>query len=63
MITVCSRCKRVISETLQHDPEEKISHGICARCLSILERKIRENAKYHIRQATPRESSLRTKEP
>lgn len=45
MITVCSRCKQTISETFEEGPETKVSHGICARCLAVLEGKIRDGAK------------------
>jgi hypothetical protein len=47
MITICSQCRRVIGQTQQSraasrtDPEP-ISHGICSKCLIILEDKIRE---------------------
>ncbi len=43
MITVCSRCKRVISETPPLD--KKVSHGICSQCLEFLEDQIRQNQK------------------
>lgn len=44
MITVCSQCKRIISETLQDkNKEQEVSHGICSQCLAVLEDKIREN--------------------
>ncbi len=48
VITICSHCKRVISQTLHRsgcdngDGEELISHGICTTCLAILENRIRE---------------------
>ena len=45
MITVCSRCKQTISETFEEGSETKVSHGICSRCLAILEEKIRDGAK------------------
>ena len=45
VITVCSRCKHTISETFDKGSEKKVSHGICARCLAILEGEIREGAK------------------
>jgi hypothetical protein len=45
VITVCSRCKQTISETFDKGPEKKVSHGICAGCLAILESEIRESAK------------------
>ncbi len=45
MITVCSRCKRVINQALQPEHDEKVSHGICARCLAILEERIKKNPK------------------
>lgn len=43
VITVCSQCKRIISETLQPKKEDKVSHGICSQCLIILENKIQQN--------------------
>lgn len=63
MITICSHCKRVISETLQKkDKEEKISHGICTQCLSVLEGKIRENQNCMISTPQGKSLSLKMKE-
>ena len=45
MITVCSRCKKTISETAEQGSEKKVSHGICSRCLAILEGQILEGTK------------------
>ena len=45
VITVCSRCKQTISETVDKGSEKKVSHGICAKCLTILESEIRESGK------------------
>ncbi len=45
VITVCSRCKKTISKTFDEGSEKKVSHGICAECLSILETEIRESTK------------------
>ena len=45
MITVCSECKRIISVVPPHEPEEKVSHGICPKCLPILEKKLKKGQK------------------
>ena len=45
VITVCTECKRIISVAPPHDPEEKVSHGICPKCLPILERKLKKDIK------------------
>ncbi len=43
MLTICSHCKQVISETPPSN--EKVSHGICPRCLEMLESHIKQNKK------------------
>lgn len=54
MITICSQCKRVISQTMGGnsrpvaDREELVSHGICSKCLIVLENKIREKPDYSL---------------
>ena len=63
VITVCSRCKHRISETFDKGSEKKVSHGICARCLAILEGEIRESAKATENGQKPEETSLHAKEP
>ena len=63
VITVCSRCKQRISETFDKGSENKVSHGICARCLAILESEIRESAKVTESGLKPEETSLHAKEP
>ena len=63
MITVCSRCKHRISETFDKGPEKKVSHGICARCLAILERELRESAKATDDGLKSEEASLHAEEP
>jgi hypothetical protein len=45
VITVCSRCKQTIAESFEEGSEKKVSHGICSRCLAILEGEIQESAK------------------
>ena len=45
VITVCSRCKQTISESFDKGSEKKVSHGICTKCLTILESEIREGTK------------------
>ena len=45
VITVCSRCKQTIAESFEKGSDKKVSHGICSRCLAILESEIREGAK------------------
>ena len=43
MIRVCSQCKRVMTAQLDEEQkDDRISHGICAQCLAILEDKLRE---------------------
>lgn len=65
VITICSHCKRVISQTLQGGPrcngdgEEPVSHGICSKCLVILESKIRERPEYAL--VLPPEEDLTVK--
>lgn len=63
MITVCSRCKHRISETFDKGSEKKVSHGICARCLAILESEIREGAKATGDGLNPEATSLHAEEP
>jgi hypothetical protein len=43
VLTICSQCKRVISESPPLDG--KVSHGICQQCLEILERHIKHSKK------------------
>ncbi len=63
VITVCSRCKHRISETFDKGSEKKVSHGICARCLAILEREIRESVKATENGPKPEETPLHAEEP
>ena len=63
VITVCSRCKHRISETFDKGSEKKVSHGICARCLAILESELREGAKAADDGLNPEEAHLRTEDP
>lgn len=63
MITVCSRCKHTISETFDKGSEKKVSHGICDRCLAILESEIRESAKVTESGPKPDETLLHAEEP
>ena len=63
MITVCSRCKHRISETFDKGPEKKVSHGICAHCLAILEGEIRGNAKTTDDGLKSEEAHLRAEDP
>jgi hypothetical protein len=63
VITVCSRCKHRISETFDKGSEKKVSHGICARCLAILEREIRGGVKTTDDGLNPEETSLHAEEP
>jgi len=43
LITICSRCKSILSETLPMD--SRVSHGMCSLCLEFLEKQIRQNQK------------------
>jgi len=63
VITVCSRCKDTISETFDKGSEKKVSHGICARCLAILESEIRESAKATENGPKPEVTPLHTEDP
>ena len=63
VITICSRCKRTISETLEDGSEKKVSHGICTRCLAILESEIREVAKAEDNPTASDSATLHAKEP
>jgi|GEM_PF-3034553 len=63
VITVCSRCKHTISETFDKGSEKKVSHGICSRCLAILESEIRESAKATENGPKPEEAHLRAEDP
>jgi len=63
VITVCSRCKRRISETFEKGSEKKVSHGICTRCLAILEDEIREGAKAVENGLKPEETPLHAEDP
>jgi hypothetical protein len=63
VITVCSRCKNRISETFDKGSEKKVSHGICARCLAILESEIREGAKATENGLKSKETSLHAEDP
>jgi hypothetical protein len=63
VITVCSRCKHRISETFEKGSEKKVSHGICARCLAILENEIREGAKASENGPKPEETPLHAEDP
>lgn len=63
MITVCSRCKHRINETLDKGSEKKVSHGICARCLAILENEIRESAKATENGPKPEVTPLHAEDP
>lgn len=42
VITICAHCKKVISETAQRD--NRISHGICSKCLARLEKELPANS-------------------
>lgn len=42
VITICAHCKKVISETTQRD--NRISHGICSKCLARLEKELPANS-------------------
>lgn len=63
MITVCSRCKDTISETFQEGSESKVSHGICSRCLAILEGEIREGEKAVSRSPEEKTEPLPAEDP
>ena len=63
MITVCSRCKRTISETFEKGSETKVSHGICTRCLAVLESEIREGSKAANNNAETKTAPLHAEEP
>ena len=62
VITVCSRCKRTISETFEEGSEKKVSHGICTRCLAVLEGEIREGAKAEDSPAEPDSAAVHAEE-
>jgi hypothetical protein len=63
VITVCSRCKQKISETFERGSDKKVSHGICSRCLAILEGEIREGAKADENKAEPETAPLHAEDP
>jgi hypothetical protein len=63
VITVCSRCKHRISETFDKGSEKKVSHGICARCLAILEGEIQEGAKAAENGPKAQETPLHAEDP
>jgi hypothetical protein len=63
VITVCSRCKRTISETFEKGSEKKVSHGICTRCLAVLESEIREGTKAGDSHTEPDSTPLQIEEP
>jgi hypothetical protein len=63
VITVCSRCKQKISETFEKGSENKVSHGICPRCLAILESEIRESAKVANNGPKPSQPSIHLEDP
>jgi hypothetical protein len=63
VITVCSRCKQTIGETFDKGSEKKVSHGICARCLAILESEIRESAKAADNGSKSEEAPLHAEDP
>lgn len=63
MITVCSRCKRTISETFEKGSEKKVSHGICTRCLAVLESEIREVSKATDKHGETKTAPLHAEEP
>ncbi len=42
MITICAHCKKVIAETARRD--NRISHGICNKCLARLEKELEANS-------------------
>jgi hypothetical protein len=63
VITVCSRCKRTISQTPGEGSEKKVSHGICAGCLVILENEIRESSKVSENGPKPETVPLHAEDP
>ncbi len=63
MITVCSRCKRTISQTPVDGSEKKVSHGICTQCLVVLESEIRESSKAQDLRSGREEIPLRITDP
>jgi hypothetical protein len=63
VITVCSRCKRTISQTAGEGSEKKVSHGICTRCLAIMEGEIRESSKAVEDETKPDAFPLGAEEP
>jgi hypothetical protein len=63
VITVCSRCKKTISETSEQGSEKKVSHGICSRCLAILEGQILEGTKAVDGQPKTKTASLHAEDP
>jgi len=63
VITVCSRCKQTIAESFEKGSEKKVSHGICSRCLAILEREIQETAKATDNPSESNNAPLRAEDP
>jgi len=69
VITICSHCKRVISQTLNGgggqsagNREEPVSHGICSKCLIVLENRIREKPEYSLAIPPDRPLPLKAKD-
>lgn len=63
VITICSRCKRTISETFEKGSEKKVSHGICSRCLAVLESEIREGPRADDNHEAQKAAPLLAKDP
>ena len=63
MITVCSRCKQTIAESFEKGSENKVSHGICSRCLAILESALQETTKATDNPPEPNAAPLHAEEP
>jgi hypothetical protein len=66
--TICSQCKRVINQTVHsrgasHTDPELISHGICSKCLIILENKIREKPEFSMSFPAEQGFPLKPKTP
>jgi hypothetical protein len=63
VITVCSRCKQTIAESYEKGSDKKVSHGICSRCLAILESEIREGVKATDDPSEPNAAPLHAEDP
>lgn len=60
VITICAHCKKVISETTRQD--NRISHGICSKCLARLEKELPANSNPRVHPHPSRSHLKKAKE-